>query len=180
MRRSKKKKRVLQQQEGGYIEDTGSYFRGMGARTSTGGVANGMNMTSSLPAPRHLVAPYSGLGTEREGDGLESKYYQHDGGYYDDIVPPPPNNSFPKGAYYSTTDSVTSDSLPSTTVDNSFSSQSYALNGGFRNVPNEVDNLPPTTLNVANQEGIPTTATTEERHVPHLRETFEEPPHSKE
>lgn len=177
LRKSKKKKRVLQQYDGGYIEDTGSYFRGAGGRASVGGVPSaGLDMTSSLPAPRHLVAPFAGLGTNREGDGSESKYYQHDGGYYDDIVPP--SNLYPKSGFYSTTDSVTSDSLPSTTVDNSYySSQNYSLGGGIRHVPNEVDRPVYTTTN-----GVPpvTPLTTEERHVPHLKENIEEPPHSKD
>lgn len=179
LRKSKKKKRVLQQYDGGYVEDSGSYFRGAGGRGSVGGVPSaGLGMTSSLPAPRHLVAPFAGLGTNREGDGSESKYYQHDGGYYDDVVPP--SNPYPKSGFYSTTDSVTSDSLPSTTVDNSYySSQNYQLGGGFRHVPNEVDRSVSTATAAS---GIPPVMplATEERHVPHLKENIEEPPHSKE
>ncbi|KAG2193318.1 hypothetical protein INT47_005631 [Mucor saturninus] len=85
------------------------------------------------------------------------KYYHHEGGYYDDIATP--NNVFPKAAYYSADNSV--DTLTSGEVP-----PNYAQ---FRQVPNQVDN-PVTTV----------TPVMSERHVPHLKETIEEPPHSRD
>jgi hypothetical protein len=110
----------------------------------------------NTPAPRHLVAPLNHLG-EREGDGRESKYYQHDGGYYEDIVVP-----FNQKGYYSANNSTTSDSLPSTAVD---------TNGVFaRQVPNEVD-----------YPVVYSTTNAEERYIPHLKDdtAMVEPPHTR-
>ncbi|KAG2237751.1 hypothetical protein BDF21DRAFT_416845 [Thamnidium elegans] len=129
MRRSKKKRTSLPP-PGGYIDDTDSYYQ------------RGADMTSSVPAPRHLVAPLS-------NGGNESKYFQHDGGYYDDMISSPPGNYATNPTYYSTTNSTTSDSSPPTTVDGHTS---------FR----RISNLNP------------------ERHVPHLKDRIEEPPHSKD
>lgn len=124
-RRSKKKKNRLPQ-PGGYIDDTNSYYQ-----------PGGIDMTSSSPAPRHLVAP------------LVSDYYNKPE-YYEDTMSPA---VYPNPAYYSTTNSLTSDSLPSTTLDG-YSTQP------FRQVPH--------------------LASTEERHVPHLKEHKVEPPHTKD
>lgn len=136
MRRSRKRKGVQQQQQCGYIDDNDSYYQG----------ADG-EMTSSVPAPRHLVAPPE--------DG--QKYYHHEGGYYDDIVTP--NNVYPKTAYYPTDTSA--DSLPS--IDGP---PNYVP---FRQIPNQVDNSVTTVTPVVS-----------ERHVPHLKEPIEEPPHSRD
>lgn len=85
------------------------------------------------------------------------KYYHHEGGYYDDMATP--NNVYPKAAYYSADTSV--DTLISVEIPPNY--------GQFRQVPNQVDN-PVTTV----------TPVVSERHVPHLKETIEEPPHSRD
>lgn len=136
MRRSRKRKGVQQQQQCGYIDDHDPYYQGAGS-----------GMTSSVPAPRHLVAPPE--------DG--QKLFNHNGGYYDDIAAP--YNTYPKTAYYSAATSA--DSLPSFE-----GPPNYAP---FRQIPNQVDN-PVTTV----------TPVVSERHVPHLKEPIQEPPHSRD
>lgn len=131
MRRSKKKKGVQRQPQCGYIDDTDLYYQG----------AVG-DMTSSVPAPRHLVAPPE--------DG--QKFYHHEGGYYGDTATS--NNLYPKTAYYPT--NTSSDSLASAEVPPNYVP--------YRQVPNQVDN--PVTVS--------------ERHVPHLKDPIEEPPHSRD
>lgn len=182
MRKRKRTKRVLELQQGGYIDDNDSYYRGVNRHSSSG--AAPPVMTSSMPSPRQLVAPMAGLhlaADNREGDGRDSKYYLHDGGgYYEDTTMVSPIYA----PYYSNSNSVAaSDSSPSTTVENNgYSSPTFAtFNNRGRHVPNEVDNSTTTTNNYNN---VPVAAAAEkekeERHVPHLKETMEEPPHSKD
>ncbi|OBZ86904.1 hypothetical protein A0J61_05041 [Choanephora cucurbitarum] len=140
-RQSQKRKREKQKNEL-IDDDDDSYYRGLNGRPLSAASVDHTNpaVMTSLNSPRPLVAP----------EGLrESKYFQGDG-YYEDRLAP-----YPKAAaYYSANNSVASDSLPSTAVD---------INGGYRNVPNEIEHFP------------------EERHVPHLKESSrEEPPHARD
>ncbi|KAI8090170.1 uncharacterized protein B0P05DRAFT_529631 [Gilbertella persicaria] len=155
-RRSQKRKREKQKNEL-IDDDDDSYYRGHGRQPSTAtaletGAVAGMTSLDS-PAPRHLVAPLQHLGD----NGRESKYFQNEGGYYEDVVAPYPTTA----AYYSGNNSVASDSLPSTAVDNS------TYGGGVRHVPNEADYL--------------VSPNNTARHVPHLKDNHaQEPPHSKD
>ncbi|KAI8337833.1 hypothetical protein EDC96DRAFT_523491 [Choanephora cucurbitarum] len=140
-RQSQKRKREKQKNEL-IDDDDDSYYRGLNGRPLSAASVDHTNpaVMTSLNSPRQLIVP----------EGLrESKYFQADG-YYEDRLAP-----YPKAAaYYSANNSVASDSLPSTAVD---------INGGHRNVPNEIDYF------------------AEERHVPHLKESSrEEPPHARD
>ncbi|KAI9361466.1 hypothetical protein BD770DRAFT_383463 [Pilaira anomala] len=132
-RRRSKKKRNRLPQPGGYIDDTNSYYQ-----------PGGIDMTSSSsPAPRHLVAPL-----------VSDANYYNKPEYYEDTAAAAAA-VYPNPAFYSTTtNSLASDSLPSTTLDG------YSSTQQFRQVPN--------------------LASTEERHVPHLKEHKVEPPHTKD
>lgn len=196
LRKRKRAKQTLVLQQGGYIDDNGSYYHGIaGNRGSTGvgaGAGNMISLSNNQPLPRHLVAPMAGLhvGSEREGNGRDSKYFSHEGGggggYYDDVSPYQKSAAV-AGTYYNSTNTnnsnsvAGSDSLPSTTVDNGgYISPVFGTFNDGRHVPNEVDNSTTTISNNAFYNTFRSPTPPEERHVPHLKETIEEPPHSKD
>ncbi|KAI8968376.1 hypothetical protein BDF20DRAFT_177884 [Mycotypha africana] len=210
VRRHKRKKNS---QDNMLYDEDDSYYRGhQRNNAATGeelidddekddGCGSTIGVGSTVPpTPRHLVAPLqqSSLtaitgasistqgnvigGTNREENGRESKYYPSttlDNGYYANALHPMP--------YYSATNSVVSDSMPSSTMENSqYNGTTGDLNPppmsytGYLQVPNAIDfhvnEIVPYQQNTDHTNTV--------RHVPHLKDdittTIAEPPHSKD
>lgn len=131
-----------------YAIDNESNIKYSCAEPNASGSTNPLN--NGL-VPRQLIAPLQGVADEP--NTRESKYVGT--GFYEDAVDPSYNNLYNKPYFTlnNTTDSMNSDSSPSTTVEGNTIPPSYDIN---RHVPNEIDPI----LDQPSQE----------RHVPHLKD----------